>query len=92
MEALLSDAPVREAIGAGLDRVDTLKPGSGFAELTAGARGEGTSVVGFARGELGARLTPGASLFAFGEATMGGELGRSLTPGWQAGVGFRGSW
>lgn len=89
---MLSDVPVREAIGAGLDRVDALKPGRGFAELTAGARGESASVVGFARGELGARLSVGASLFAFGEATVGGSMDLQLTPAWQAGVGFRSTW
>jgi hypothetical protein len=49
-------------------------------------------VVGFARGELGARLTPGASLFAFGEATLSGQMGGPVTPGWLAGVGARVTW
>lgn len=68
--------------------MDALKPGQGFAELTAGARGEGTSVIGFARGELGARLTPNASLFAFGEATVSTQL----RPAWMAGIGARVTW
>lgn len=65
-----------------------LKPGSGFAEFTAGARGEGGTFTSFARGELGARLTPGVSLFGYGEGT----LGTSLQPGWQAGLGARFTW
>lgn len=83
---------MREEVAAGLDRADALQPGQGYAELTAGVRGEGTSVVGFARGELGARVTPGLSLFAFGEATLTGGLDRGLTPGWMAGVGARLTW
>jgi hypothetical protein len=89
---LLSDVPTREAIGAGLEHVDALKPGQGFAVITAGARGEGASIVGFARGEVGARLTPGLSLFGFGEATLAGQLGAPITPWWQAGVGLRATW
>lgn len=65
-----------------------LKPGSGYAELTAGARGAGGTVTSFLRGELGARLTPGVSLFGYGEGT----LGTSLQPGWQAGLGARVTW
>lgn len=76
----------------GLDRVDALRPGQGYAELTAGARGEGASIVGFVRGEVGARVTPGLSLFGFGEATLGGQLGGPLTPGWMAGIGARVTW
>ncbi len=68
--------------------MDLLKPGSGFAELTAGARGQGREVVGFARGELGARLSSSASLFAFGEAT----LSTQLQPAWMAGLGARVTW
>lgn len=83
---------MREAVGAGLERAASLKPGQGYVELTAGARGEGASVVGFARGELGARVTPGLSLFGFGEATLTGGLDRGLTPGWMAGVGARLTW
>lgn len=65
-----------------------LKPGSGYAELTTGARGAGGTVTSFLRGELGARLTPGVSLFGYGEGT----LGISLQPAWQAGLGARFSW
>lgn len=86
--ALLSDVPVREALAAGLKRVDALVPGQGFAELTAGARGDfAGGLVGFARGELGYKPLTNLSLFAFGEATVGG-----MTPGWMAGVGGRVTW
>lgn len=68
--------------------MDALAPGRGFAELTAGARGPWAGpAVAFARGELGAHLTPGLSLFGYGEATLGGAL-----PGWQAGLGARVRW
>jgi hypothetical protein len=72
----------------GLTRVEALKPGSGFAELLAGARGNGAGVAAFARGELGWRLTPSASLFGFGDAAVAPGTG----PEWQAGVGFRATW
>jgi len=84
--------PVREVVSAGLDRVEALKPDHGFAEVTAGARGEGASVVGYVRGELGAKLTPRVSLFGFGEATLGSSIGRGLTHGWMVGVGGRVTW
>lgn len=82
---------MREAVEAGLARVDALKPGTGYAEVTAGARGEGTSVVGYVRGEAGAKPTRNVSLFAMGEATLGGTFER-LTPGWMLGVGTRVTW
>lgn len=63
-------------------------PGTGFAEVSAGARGLGGSVVGYVRGEFGARLTPSASLFGFGEAT----LNTQLQPAWLAGIGARVTW
>lgn len=82
---------MREAVAAGLARVDALVPGTGYAEVTAGARGEGASVVGYVRGEVGARPTKNVSLFGFGEATLGGTFER-LTPGWMFGVGTRVTW
>lgn len=63
-------------------------PGTGYAEVTAGARGLGKEVVGYVRGELGARLTPQASLFGFGEA----QLSTRLQPAWMVGVGARVTW
>lgn len=72
----------------GLAKVEKLKPGGGYAELLAGARGVGTAVEGYARGELGWHLLPNAALFSFGEASV-----RSGSPvGWQAGLGGRVSW
>lgn len=79
---------MREAVEAGLSRVDALVPGTGYAEVTAGARGEGTSVVGYVRGEVGAKPTKNVSLFGFGEATVNDRL----TPGWMLGVGTRVTW
>lgn len=73
---------------SGLDRVDALKPGQGYAEFLAGVRGAGRDVVGFARGELGARLTPALSLFGFGEVTVGTQA----PPAWMAGIGGRVTW
>lgn len=82
---------MRDAVEAGLSRVDALKPGTGYAEVTAGARGEGASVVGYVRGEVGAKPVKNVSLFGFGEATLGGTFER-LTPGWMLGVGTRVTW
>lgn len=79
---------MREAIESGLDRVDKLKPGQGFLDFSAGARGEGASVVGFARAEVGAKVTTNGSVFAFGEGTIDSRL----LPSWSAGVGARFSW
>lgn len=83
---------MREAVESGLARVDALKPGQGFVEATAGARGEGANVVGFARGELGWRPSVGTALFGFGEATLGGSFDRGLAPAWMVGVGARVTW
>lgn len=77
------DAPVR----AGLDAVERLSPGGGFAELLAGARGGPAGVEAFARGEAGWHLSPNASAFAFGEATLNGT-----GPAWQTGIGARFAW
>lgn len=84
MSAPSLDAPVR----AGLDKVDALKPGSGFAELLAGARSSPTGFEGFARTEAGWKFTPNGSAFAFGEAALNPQTGAA----WQAGVGARFSW
>lgn len=73
---------------SGLDRVSLLPAGHGYAELSAGARGVGRGLAGFARGELGARATERLSVFAFVEAL----LPSTLTPEWQAGVGARVTW
>lgn len=68
--------------------MDTLKPGSGYAEVTAGARGLWSGeAVGFVRGEVGWKPLDHVGLFGFGEATFGGSL-----PGWQAGLGARVTW
>lgn len=83
---------MREAVRAGLDKVDLLPAGAGYAELTAGARGEGASVVGYVRGELGWRPTGHVSLFGFGEAHVSGTGLERMTPGWMAGIGARVSW
>ena len=78
------DAPVR----AGLDAVERLKPGSGYAELLAGARGgPAAGLEAFARAEAGWHLAPNAAAFAFGEAKL-----NSAGPAWQAGVGARVTW
>jgi hypothetical protein len=77
------DAPIRE----GLDKVDLLKPGEGFLDLTAGARGNGSGWAGFARGEAGWKFAPAGSAFAFGEAEYG-----DAGPAWQAGIGVRATW
>lgn len=68
--------------------MDALKPGQGYAELTAGARGQGASIVGFARGELGWKPRSNIDLFTFGEAT----LARGAPPAWMAGLGARVTW
>lgn len=49
-------------------------------------------MTGYLRGEAGWKLTPRASLFGFGEATLAGELGRGLTPAWMVGIGGRVTW
>lgn len=79
---------MRAEVRQGLDRVALLPKGTGYAELSAGVRGVGGDVVGFARGELGWHPRDNLSLFAFGEAdvTLGGRL---LPPSYQAGVGLR---
>jgi hypothetical protein len=74
------DAPVR----AGLAAVEALQPGHGFAELLAGARGDGSETAAFARGEVGVKFAPQGSAFAFGEALLGRQ-----GPSWQAGVGAK---
>ena len=79
---------MREEVRAGLDRVSLLPVGTGYAELSAGARGLGGSAVGFVRGEVGWRPAQRVSVFGFGEGTFGGPLG----PAWMAGVGARVSW
>lgn len=85
---MVSDRPVREEIRAGLDRVDALKPSQGFAEVTAGVRGDWSGgLVGFARGEVGWKPSANTAIFGFGEATGGGA-----TPGWMAGLGARVTW
>lgn len=79
---------MREGIRAGLERVEALKPGQGFAEATAGVRGDWSGgLVAFARGEVGFKPTSATALFGFAEATAGGA-----TPGWMAGVGARVTW
>lgn len=83
----MSDAPIRETVAQGLDKAQQLTPGHGALELAAGARGEGGQVVAFARGEVLARVSPGLSLFAFGEGA--GALDRL---GWSAGAGLRLRW
>ena len=65
-----------------------LAPGTGYVETTAGLRGLGKDFAGYVRGELGARLSVNASVFAFGEATFA----QAAAPGWQAGVGARLTW
>lgn len=74
------DAPILE----GLDKVDALTPGAGFAELLAGARSSASGVDAFARGQLGWHFAPNGSAFAFGEASTGPS-----GPAWQTGVGAR---
>lgn len=58
--------------------------GGGFLDVTAGVRGIGTAVEGFAHAEAGWHFKQGAA-FAFGDA--------SVVPGlpatWQAGIGAR---
>lgn len=83
---------MREAVETGLAKVDALEVGRGFAELTAGARGEGGAVVGFARGEVGWRPASSVSLFGFGEATVSGASLSTMKPAWQAGLGARVAW
>lgn len=80
---------MRAEVRQGLDRVDLLPVGRGYAELSAGVRGTpGGDVLGYARGEVGYRPTSALSLFGFGEAdvTLGGRL---LPPSWMAGIGAR---
>jgi len=79
---------VRAEVRSGLDRAGRLDPGHGYAELSAGARGVGRGLAGFARGELGAKPTERLAVFAFAEAL----LPSTLTPEWQAGVGARVTW
>lgn len=79
---------MREAVRAGLDRVEALRPGHGFAEASAGVRGDGGGLVGFARGEVGARVDERLAVFAFAEAVMR----PTLTSDWMAGVGARLTW
>jgi hypothetical protein len=80
-------APLDAPVVAGLDKVDALKPGAGYAELLAGARSAPSGFEAFARGELGWKFAPQGSAFAFGEATASPS-----GPSWQAGVGARVSW
>jgi hypothetical protein len=68
--------------------VDALKPGSGFAELLAGARSVPGGLEGFARAELGVKFAPNGSAFAFADAA----IAPGLVPSWQAGVGLRATW
>lgn len=84
MSAPALDAPVRE----GLAKVDKLQPGSGYAELLAGARGDASGVTAYTRGEVGWKFAPTGSAFGFGEAAIAPGLG----PTWQAGVGVRATW
>jgi hypothetical protein len=78
------DVPIR----AGLDKVDALKPGAGFAEVLAGARGGSSGLEGFARAEAGWHFMPQGSAFGFGEASISPTTGAA----WQAGVGARFTW
>lgn len=79
---------MREAVASGLKRIDALRPGQGFAEVTGGARGDWLGgVVAFGRGEVGYKPSANTALFGFGEATGGGA-----TPGWMAGLGARVTW
>jgi hypothetical protein len=75
-------------VRAGLDRVEALAPGAGFAEVLAGARSTpGAGLEAYARGEVGWHFMPNGSAFAFGEAALG-----TAGPSWQAGVGARVTW
>lgn len=68
----------------GLDRVDGLEPGAGFADFRAAITPEAIGL----RAEIGHRIDETWSAFAFGEAerTWGRKWGAS------AGVGIRGTW
>lgn len=78
------DAPIRD----GLAKVDKLAPGSGFAELVAGARSAPGGFEGYARAEAGWKFAPTGSLYGFGEASVM----PGLAPSWQAGLGARVTW
>lgn len=64
-----------------------MKPGTGFFELAAGARGSPLGIEAYARGEAGMHILPNLSAFAFGEAAMDARTG----PAWQAGLAVRGT-
>lgn len=68
--------------------MERLTPGSGYAELLAGARSAAGGLEAYGRAEAGWRPTENASLFGFGEAAISPGLG----PSWQAGVGARVTW
>lgn len=66
---------------SGLDRVDLLPTGHGFANLTAGVNDAfGGGLGAFVEGEVGWKPRDNVDLFAFGKATLVGV---------QAGIGGR---
>lgn len=67
--------------------MSALTPGSGFAEVLAGARMDRAGLAAFARGELGWHFAPAGSAFAFGDATLA-----TTGQAWQAGIGARITW
>ncbi len=74
-------APVKAEVKSGLDRVQELIKGGGFAELTAGVvKPYDGELDGFVRGEVGYKPTDTTSFFGFVEATLKQA---------QAGLGFR---
>ncbi len=74
---------MREAVRAGLDRVDALVPGHGFANLTAGVNQQwGGQLGAFVEAEVGFKPRENVDLFAFGKADLAGAsagLGARLT-------------
>jgi hypothetical protein len=65
-----------------------LRPGSGYLDLLAGARGSGPDLAAFARSELGWHLGPSGAVFVQGEASK--PVDGALS--WQAGLGARFTW
>jgi hypothetical protein len=80
--------PVQVALRAGLDRVDGMAPGTGYALVTGGLRGIGPDFAAMVRGELGARVGTRVSVFGYGEA----DFALHQPPAWQAGLGARVTW
>ena len=76
------------ALRAGLDSVDKLAPGTGYALVMGGLRGIGPDFAAMVRGELGARVGTHVSVFGYGEA----DVALHQPPAWQAGLGARVTW